>query len=229
MSAKDKVILALDLPQTEGDELLKVLEHELSWVKLGMSLFYEAGPDYLRKLKDEGYKVFLDLKLHDIPHQVELACKNISKLGADMLTIHASGGSDMIAAAKSGLEGSDTKLLCVSVLTSSDQEMLSSIGVTKELQRQVKDLSALSFAAGADGMVCSAKEAALIKELTNENHLIVTPGIRPAGSDNQDQKRVMTPDLAIKNGATHLVIGRPITQAKDSREALAQIYESLSA
>lgn len=229
MSAKDKVILALDLPQTEGDELLKVLEHELSWVKLGMSLFYEAGPDYLRKLKDEGYKVFLDLKLHDIPHQVELACKNISKLGADMLTIHASGGSDMIAAAKSGLEGSDTKLLCVSVLTSSDQEMLSSIGVTKELQRQVKDLSALSFAAGADGMVCSAKEAALIKELTNENYLIVTPGIRPAGSDNQDQKRVMTPDLAIKNGATHLVIGRPITQAKDPREALAQIYESLSA
>lgn len=227
LNAKDSVILALDLDQTKAEELLQELGTSVKWLKVGMSLFYQAGPSYIINLKDRGYKVFLDLKLHDIPHQLSLSCKNLAHLGADLLTIHASGGEEMIRAAVEALEGSNTQLLCVSVLTSFDQETLLSIGVTKKLTDQVNDLTRLSMDAGAHGMVCSAQEAARIKEIVGPHKYIVTPGIRPKNNALQDQKRVMTPRLALKNGATHLVIGRPITQAKDPKLVLKEIYKDI--
>ncbi|MDO5044899.1 MAG: orotidine-5'-phosphate decarboxylase [Coriobacteriia bacterium] len=232
MNPKDHLILALDLPKTEALDLLDALGDKLAWVKIGMTLFYSEGPDFVSLLKERGLNIFLDLKLHDIPHQVHLAAASLGRLGVDMITVHASGGADMIAAAKEGLRlgaqnQNDTKLLAVSVLTSSDQIMLNSIGVYKQLGEQVKDLSKLAFEAGADGMVCSPQEASLINELALGEKLIVTPGIRPLGTELGDQKRVLGPKEALLAGSSHLVVGRPITQAEDPVLALETMYAQM--
>lgn len=232
LNPKDHLILALDLPKTEALDLLDALGDKLAWVKIGMTLFYSEGPDFVSLLKERGLNIFLDLKLHDIPHQVHLAAASLGRLGVDMITVHASGGADMIAAAKEGLRlgaqnQNDTKLLAVSVLTSSDQIMLNSIGVYKQLGEQVKDLSKLAFEAGADGMVCSPQEASLINELALGEKLIVTPGIRPLGTELGDQKRVLGPKEALLAGSSHLVVGRPITQAEDPVLALETMYAQM--
>lgn len=219
-----RIIVALDLPEREALALADVLPRG-AWLKVGMTLFYAAGPRIVSELKARGFRVFLDLKLHDIPHQVREAAAVLGELGADLLTVHAAGGADMVAAAREGLDrvGAATKILAVTVLTSMDAAGLAQIGVGRLLPDQVRELARGSYAAGADGVVCSPLEARDLRAALGPEALIVTPGVRPAGANAGDQSRVATPGAAIKNGASHVVVGRPITQAADPAAAFEAI------
>lgn len=226
--AAERVIIALDCDREQAIRLADELVGEAIWFKVGMTLFYAEGSSIIEDLQDRGFKVFLDLKLHDIPHQVRGAAQSIGALGVDLLTVHASGGSQMIKAALEGIAAGTTHnkpadVICITVLTSTDDRMLQDIGVSRAMDDQVKALAALARDAGAQGVVCSPQESSMMRELLGEDALIVTPGVRPAGADTQDQSRVMTPGEAIKAGSTHLVIGRPITQAKDPVAAFRAI------
>lgn len=219
-----RIIVALDLPEREALALADVLPRG-AWLKVGMTLFYAAGPRIVSELKARGFRVFLDLKLHDIPHQVREAAAVLGELGADLLTVHAAGGPDMVAAAREGLDrvSAATKILAVTVLTSMDAAGLAQIGVGRLLPDQVRELARGSYAAGADGVVCSPLEARDLRAALGPEALIVTPGVRPAGANAGDQSRVATPGAAIKNGASHVVVGRPITQAADPAAAFEAI------
>lgn len=230
-AGSERVIVALDVPSAErAVALADELAEGLTWAKVGMELYYAAGSSLVRALKERGLKVFLDLKMHDIPNTVQSAARVLGMLGVDMLTVHALGGPKMIAAARAGLdEGAAAaglpapKLLAVTVLTSMDQEQLDAVGVERPVGEEAALLAAMARANGADGVVCSAFEAAALREALGPGALIVTPGIRPAGSAVGDQSRVATPARAIGEGATHLVVGRPITQAPDTAVALASV------
>lgn len=226
--AAEKIIVALDCPEDEAYEIASELKGYASWLKVGMTLFYAAGPRVIERLKREGFKIFLDLKLHDIPHQVQGATRSLAGLGVDLLTCHASGGAEMMKAAAEGLSSCDaaTQLLAITVLTSSKQETLKSCGVGHDLREQVRLLAELSKGM-TDGIVCSAQEAAEMRELLGPEALIVTPGVRLAGADCQDQSRVMTPGQALCEGASLLVVGRPITQAEDKRKAFIEFVEDI--
>ncbi len=225
---RDRVIVALDRPRYEALQIAEKLAGTATFVKVGMSLFYEA-PYVMRVLRDMDLKVFLDLKLHDIPHQVGKAVANLAHLRPELLTIHASGGSRMVEAARKAIDEADikTKLLAVTVLTSLTTEELtaSGLGAGRDIPHIVSDLAADALGAGSHGIVCSPHEVASIRE-AHPDALLVTPGVRPTWAHpGDDQRRIMTPREAILAGADHLVVGRPITEADDPVDAYVRIVE----
>ncbi len=201
-------------------------------MKVGMTLFFAEGPAIVRELRGLGYKVFVDLKLHDIPHQVRGACRVLVRMGASMFTVHASGGEAMLRAAveETGATAERFRVpkpavVAVTVLTSLADADLERIGVGCGAAEQVAGLATLARESGCEGVVCSPEEAAAMRALLGHDALVVTPGVRPAWSEADDQSRVATPAQALDAGASHLVIGRPITAARDPREALRRIME----
>ena len=227
--ARDAIIIALDMSREEALELCDKLSGKAVWVKVGMTLFYRYGPQMVDEMRARGFKVFLDLKLHDIPFQIRGAAYSASLGGADLLSIHGLGGAQMISEGRAGVEeaGKGTQLLAISVLTSMDQDALASIGVTSSVAEEVRRLAKLAVGAGAHGIVCSPQEASDMRQLLGPEALIVCPGIRPAGADVGDQARIATPAAAIAAGASKLVIGRPITKAADPVAAFESIVDEL--
>lgn len=228
----DRVIIALDMSAEDALDLAEKLQGEARWVKIGMTLFYKEGPAFIQKFKDMGYKVFIDLKLYDIPHQVQGAIGNLVTIGGDMLTMHTSGGVEMMAAAQKAVEaaagdGQAPITLGVTVLTSMDDATLQEIGVNRPAAQQVSLLAALTKTAGVTGVVSSPWEAEELRALLGDYAAIVTPGIRPAGAAAGDQKRIATPAFAVEHGASHIVVGRPITKAEDPVEAFRSIVKEL--
>ncbi len=196
------------------------------FLKIGLEMFCQFGYPFVRSLRNRGYKIFLDLKLHDIPNTVRRTCEMIAKWDVQMLTVHASGGAEMIAAAKEGLATSDTKLLAVTQLTSLGQdELKNELQIPLKSQDYVTHLAKLAYSNGADGVISSALEVPMIKEATSGEFLCVTPGIRPKSAQIGDQKRVATPAQARELGSDAIVVGRPITQASDGFFAYKDIYQ----
>ena len=233
-SERDRIIVALDCNADEAIVLGEKLAGHARWVKIGMTLYYAVGPAIVRDFHKLGFKVFLDLKLHDIPHQIQGAAASVATAGADLFTVHASGGQDMMAAAVKGAHracrdaGTPDPLICgITVLTSMDQAALESIGINVEPIEQVTRLAKLAQESGLNGIVCSPQEAAAMRKLLCPDACIVTPGVRPQGAALGDQSRVATPASAFQAGASHLVIGRPITQAADPVQAFEDIVASL--
>ncbi len=231
---RDRVIVALDCAIDEALDIADVLKGKATWMKVGMTLFYANGPFVVSALKERGFKVFLDLKFHDIPHQVEGAAYSAATSGADMLTMHTVGGIDMMKAAQKGAEraaaeyGFDVPItLGITVLTSMNDEALAQTGVTRSMADQVVALAEQAKRAGISGVVASPQEAACLRETLGPSAYIVTPGVRPAGGERGDQSRVATPDQAFANGASHIVVGRPITQATDPAAAFDAIVATL--
>lgn len=230
---QDRIIVALDLPDAEEAlEVAKSLRGHAAWVKVGMTLFYAYGPRVIHELRGLGFKVFVDLKLHDIPFQVAGACRMLVRHGADLITVHASGGPEMLKAAVNATTQAAEKfgvtrpkVVAVTVLTSLDDAALGKIGYTLPVDDQVHLLAALAGECGVDGVVCSVHEAAAMRTLLGPDALVVTPGIRPAWAQPADQRRVATPSQALAAGASHLVIGRPIVAAEDPVAALTRIIE----
>lgn len=228
-----KVIVALDY-DNQNDALAFVdrIEPGSCRLKVGKEMFTFYGPDFVRKLHDRGHSVFLDLKFHDIPNTCSKAVKAAAELGVWMVNVHASGGERMMTASREILEpyGKDRPLLIgVTVLTSMESSDLAGIGISRSPQEQVMNLATLTKNSGLDGVVCSAQEASLLKSNLGQEFKLVTPGIRPAGSAAGDQRRVMTPVEAIAAGSDYLVIGRPITQAENPAQVLADINATLLA
>ena len=225
-----KIIVALDYDnQQDATTLVKNLDPSLCRLKVGKELFTTCGPDIVKRVQDLGFEVFLDLKFHDIPATVAKACASAANLGVWMLNVHALGGSEMLKAARTAVNESihSPLLIAVTILTSSDQAYLDEIGLNRELGEQVLRLAKLTQSAGLDGVVCSAKEAKFISAEIGKDFVLVTPGIRPVGSQQNDQKRIMTPGMALKNGSNYLVIGRPITQAENPLNALRDIVAEI--
>jgi orotidine-5'-phosphate decarboxylase len=228
---RDRIIVALDTPDAASAlAIADALAGRARWVKVGMTLFYAEGPAIVAALRDRGFDVFIDLKLNDIPHQVSGAARALGRLGAGMLTVHASGGADMMEAAVAGAaEGAAEAgfaapaVLAVTVLTSMDAEALASVGVKDSPAAQVAGLAALARTAGVAGCVCSPREASEVRALMGPTALVVTPGVRPPWAEAGDQARIDTPESAIAAGASHLVIGRPITGAVDPAAAFDRI------
>ncbi len=225
----NRVIVPLDVPSAnEAFALVDRLGDQSDFYKVGFELYTRVGPDMVRELVNRGKRVFLDIKLHDIPNTVARAVAVASDLGAGLLTIHASGGPRMMEAAASARSG-DLKLLAVTVLTSLTPDEMSAVW-DREI-RSVRDdvgrLALMGRDAGVDGVVASALEASWIRQQVGPGFLIVTPGIRPAGADRGDQKRVTTPGDAVRNGADYLVIGRPITQADDPAAAFSAVSREI--
>lgn len=210
----NNVIIACDFKSKE--DLFTFLEPFKGlnpYLKIGMELFYACGPDMVRELKELGFKIFLDLKLCDIPNTVEKAMRSIAKLGVDITNVHASGGIKMMEAAKRGLEGTNTKLIAVTILTSLDDETLrNELDINKPVKDVVYDYASNAKKAGLDGIVCSPLESGIAKEL---GLISVTPGIRLEGDQKGDQKRVTTPKDALNLGSTYIVVGRSITASPD--------------
>jgi orotidine-5'-phosphate decarboxylase len=225
----DQLIVALDFPSAEAAlDLAGQLRGICRWFKVGMELYYAAGNAVVERLREQGFEVFLDLKLHDIPNTVAGAVRSAAGVGASLLTIHAAGGEHMLrAAAQAASAPGSPKLLAITVLTSMDAAELSAVGVGDTPVAQVLRLAQLARAAGIDGLVCSPQEVAGVRELMGPNALLVTPGIRPAGVGVGDQSRVATPADAIARGASMLVVGRPITRAADPAQAAAGILEEI--
>jgi orotidine-5'-phosphate decarboxylase len=223
---RDRLIVALDVSSaSEAQKLVARIGDAAGIYKVGLQLFTAEGPSIVRDLVSTGRRVFLDLKLHDIPTTVALAVKAATELGADMLTIHASGGAAMLRAAAEAAAGR-LHLLAVTVLTSLNDEDMQEIGVSGRVSDQVLRMAALAQSAGCHGIVTSPRESLMVRKALGEGFAIVTPGIRPAGSETNDQQRIATPAQAISNGASHIVVGRPITHAPDpAKAALAVISE----
>lgn len=229
-SVEPRVIVALDFASENPVwALLDRLDPTQCRVKIGKELFTASGPDLVRRIVQRGFDVFLDLKFHDIPTTVAHACRAAADLGVWMLNVHAMGGAAMLAAARAALNnGPKTpKLIAVTVLTSMGEAELKNLGISMTLEALVARLAGDAAAAGLDGVVCSAREAATLRAQRGTQFLLVTPGIRPAGSAADDQQRIVTPEQAISAGADYLVIGRPITAANDPQAALAAINDSL--
>lgn len=233
-SVSERLIVALDVPEVpDARELIAELIEFNVRFKIGPELFLKAGPDWVKKLVRQGTEFFLDLKFHDIPNTVEAACRQAAELGVWMMNVHALGGAEMIRRARVGMEDGAAKaghdkplLIAVTVLTSHDETTLKSIGLEGSPMDAVVRLSRLAKDAGADGVVASALEASAIREACGGDFLIVTPGIRPSGGATHDQARISTPAGAIKAGATHLVVGRPIREAeRPSSEARVILNE----
>jgi orotidine-5'-phosphate decarboxylase len=229
-NAKNRLAVALDYPDAyQAMKLVDSLGQTCQWFKVGMELYYAAGNDMIRQLRDRGFDVFLDLKLHDIPNTVAGAVRSATKAGASLLTIHASGGSAMMTAAADAAKAPGSpRLLAVTVLTSMDAAQLTGTGVTASPAEQVLRLANLATQSGIDGLVCSAEEVAAVRAATGPNTLLVIPGIRPAGAAIGDQKRIATPAQAIAQGASMLVVGRPITQAADPGAAAEAILDEIA-
>jgi orotidine-5'-phosphate decarboxylase len=229
--AKDRLIVALDFPSA-AEALAHVdrLEGQAVWFKVGLQLYLSAGASMVTTLRERGFHVFLDLKLHDIPNTVAGAVRSVASLGASLLTLHAAGGPAMLSAAAKAASGPDApRLLAVTVLTSMDTPQLRSIGVAESPTGQVLHLARLARSCGIHGLVCSPAEIAALRSEPGVAPFLVVPGIRPAGADVGDQRRVATPAAAIHAGASMLVVGRPITQATDPASALAAILAEVEA
>lgn len=232
LTLNKRVMVALDVQgREEAIALAKALQGSGCWLKVGMELYAYAGPAIIQELKDRGFPIFLDLKLHDIPTTVERAMKGFVQWGANMINVHCSGGYDMMArsahaAREAGSKlGSVPKVIGVTVLTSmSETQFQQEMGVQRGLRDQVVVLAKLAERAGLDGVVASAQEAGEIRRNTEADFLIVTPGIRPVWSEAQDQARVLTPHEALAAGSSYLVVGRPITRAEDPRQALDRLW-----
>lgn len=231
MSAKDKLIVALDVDTTDKAlGLVKELRDVAGMFKVGSTLFTTAGPQIVRDIIAFDAKVFLDLKFHDIPHQVAGAARAAAELGVSLFTIHASGGSEMMQRAVEAVAevGNETRVLAISVLTSMDATSLNQIGVDSSPAESVLRLVQLAESAGVDGVVASPQEIESIRNtVSNPKFLVVTPGIRPAQNESGDQKRIATPAAAITAGASYLVVGRPITSAPDPIAAAQQVITEM--
>lgn len=234
-AAAGRIMVALDYPDAASAErLLAQLAGIPCYIKVGMELYYAAGPQFIASLKEQGYKVFLDLKMHDIPNTVKGGARSIAKLGVDMFNVHAAGGSAMMKAAvegalEAGGAGERPLIIAVTQLTSTSQEVLNAeIGIPGTIERAVASYAQLAKAAGLDGVVASPLEVPAIKLACGSAFYTVTPGIRPAGAALGDQSRVLTPLEALKQGTDYMVIGRPITAAADPRAAIESIIEELA-
>jgi len=231
-SARDRLIVALDYPTAAAAlSLVDRLESRCLWFKVGLELYLATGPSIVETLRARGFNVFVDLKLHDIPNTVAGAVRTLSNVGASLLTIHAAGGRPMLLAAAEAVARTPDgpKLLAVTVLTSMDAQQLSEIGVSATPSAQVLRLARLANAAGIEGMVCSSQEVAQLRSDLGPQGLLVVPGIRPAGSPADDQRRIATPATALADGASLLVVGRPITQSPDPAAATDAILVEMSA
>ena len=227
-NAADKIIVALDVPtKKEALGLVEQLRGQVSFFKVGLQLYTAEGPEIVRAVTKTDAKVFLDLKLQDIPNTVAGAVESASKLGVQMLTIHLSGGPDMIRAAVAA-KSNKISILGVTVLTSATQHTLDEVGIEEQLDRHVLRLGNLGVAAGVDGLVASPFEVRFLRAEFGDKIKLVVPGLRPSWAEHGDQKRVMTPSEAIQAGADYLVIGRPITLHKNPREAVKRILAELN-
>jgi len=231
MNEVPKIFIAIDHNDiNKAKELIQKLPPEICGVKVGKELFTVCGPEIIEWIQVQGFKIFLDLKYHDIPNTVEKACFAASNMGISILNVHALGGKDMMLAAKEGVDKSNNHpyLIAVTLLTSMGASSLKEIGFTSSVNNHISNLAISASQANLDGIVCSAKDIADIKSTLPESFLYVTPGIRLINSVKDDQKRIATPLEAIKMGASILVIGRPITQAKDPEAVLRNITDDIS-
>ena len=232
MACQSPVIVALDFQYCEQAlEVADQLDPVKCRIKVGKELFTREGPSIIKALHQKGFEVFLDLKFHDIPNTVAKACAVAADLGVWMVNVHASGGRRMMEAARKAVEqaGTGTQLIAVTVLTSMERSDLMELGLDLEPIDQVKRLAQLTKDSGLHGVVCSAQEAPILKPMFGADFSLVTPGIRPAGSEPGDQRRVMTPPDAVAAGVDYMVIGRPIAQAANPRVALDNVLNSLAA
>ena len=231
MSCLSPIIVALDFPNADAALALAAqLDPAQCRVKVGKELFTRCGPSIVEALQAKGFDVFLDLKFHDIPNTTAMAVKAAAEMGVWMVNVHCSGGLRMMAACRNELDklnGDKPLLIGVTVLTSMEREDLSGIGLDVEPQTQVLRLAGLAQQAGLDGLVCSAQEASVLK-VAHPQLQLVTPGIRPAGSAEDDQRRILTPSQALQAGSDYLVIGRPISQAANPQQALAAVLAELA-
>ena len=229
--ARRRLIVALDVPDAASAlALVDRLENSCHWFKVGLELFVAAGPAVLEPLVKRGHSVFLDLKLLDIPNTVAGAVRSAAALGVRMMTVHAAGGPAMLTAAQDALSGFNhpPELLAVTVLTSMDVYQMRAIGVERTPAQQVEWLARMGLGLGIRGFVCSPQEVAALRALTGPNGVLVTPGIRPAEAAIADQKRIATPAEALRQGASYLVVGRPITQAPNPAEAADAILQEMA-
>jgi orotidine-5'-phosphate decarboxylase len=225
----ERIIVALDVPT--ADDALRAVEKlhgRVGMFKVGSQLFTAAGPDFVHGLVGSGHKVFLDLKYHDIPNTVAGAVAEATRLGVSLVDVHALGGRAMLQAAVGALPALGAQLLAITILTSHDEASLADLGLS-DVTACVRRLATLARDAGADGVVCSPQEIALIREACGPDFLIVTPGIRPAGAAAGDQARMATPGAAVAAGADYLVIGRPLLGATDPRAAAEKIAAEIAA
>jgi orotidine-5'-phosphate decarboxylase len=229
--ARKRLIVALDTPDAAAAAALVTrLGGTCTWFKVGLELFTAGGPAVLEPLLKRGHSIFLDLKFHDIPNTVAGAVRSGAGLGVRMMTVHAAGGPVMLAAARGALDGltDPPELLAVTVLTSMDAEQLSATGVELAPRAQVEALARMGLAAGFKGFVCSPQELSELRGLAGPDGVLVVPGIRPAGAESGDQKRIATPAEALRSGASYLVVGRPITQAANPVEAAEAILDEMA-
>ncbi|MFD5021115.1 orotidine-5'-phosphate decarboxylase [Paenibacillus sp. NPDC058367] len=234
----NRLMIALDYPDVTGARaLIDKLAGIPCYMKVGMQLFYAAGPEFIQELKSRGYSVFVDVKMHDIPNTVKGGAQSLTNLGADMFNVHAAGGSAMMAAAREGAASAVSAnaalkmplIIAVTQLTSTSQEVMNNeIGIAGEVADTVVRYAKLAADAGLGGVVASPQESAAIAEACGPAFCTVTPGIRPAGASLDDQSRVMTPGKAIRQGSHYLVVGRPITASPDPRHAALNIIEEMT-
>ena len=229
LAPRDRLIVALDFPsQAKALALVSALSGSISIYKIGLQLYTAAGPAVVQAVAATGAKIFLDLKLHDIPNTVAKAVAAAGELGVAMLSVHLSGGNAMLKAAMEA-KPPQLSLLGVTVLTSATQETLREIGVAAEMSEHVLRLAELGQQTGIDGLITSPREVGFLRQRLGSEIVLVTPGVRPAWAAADDQKRFTTPREAIKNGADYMVIGRPITAAADPRAAVERVVEELTA
>ena len=227
-----RIIVSLDYPgREEALALVKLLDPRHCRVKIGKELFTSGGPGFLETVVNRGFDVFLDMKFHDIPNTVAGACRAAAKLGVWMMNVHASGGRRMLEAAREAVDGAGHHplLIGVTVLTSLSSEDLHETGISESAEDHVMRLARLSHTSGLDGVVCSPMEVSIMRQQFGSGFILVTPGIRPADAEPDDQRRTMTPSQAIKSGSDYLVIGRPITRARDPLGALMAIEAEIKA
>ncbi len=223
-----RIIVALDYANSaEALAMADRLDPARCRLKVGKELFTREGPQIIRGLQDRGFDIFLDLKFHDIPNTTAAACTAAADLGVWMINVHALGGRRMMEAASRAVEPFSTLLIAVTVLTSMEAQDLREIGLQYEPAELVPKLASLAQQSGLDGVVCSAHEARHMRDTLGGKFHLVTPGVRPAGADKADQRRIMTPAQALGEGASYLVIGRPITRAADPAAAFEQIYKEV--
>ncbi|WP_263359314.1 orotidine-5'-phosphate decarboxylase [Acidicapsa ligni] len=230
--ARQRLIVALDAPTADAAlAIVDRLEGQCQWFKVGLELYVAVGPSIVQQLVSRGHSIFLDLKLHDIPNTVAAAVRSTASLGASMLTIHAAGGPSMLSAAHEAVVtmAHPPQLLAVTVLTSMNQQQVTAIGLPRSPGEQVTLLAKMGMEAGIRGFVCSPQEVATLRDITGPEGVLVIPGIRPTGANQGDQQRIATPAQAMQQGASYLVVGRPITQAPDPARAAELILEEIAA
>ena len=229
MTPRDRLIVALDVADAAAARtMVDRLAGHVGMFKVGNQIFTAAGPEFVREVIARGEKVFLDLKFHDIPNTVAGAVSSAGQLGVSLVDVHALGGKEMLEAAVGALPAMGIRLLAITILTSHKEETLGSVGVGGSVADSVRRLALLAREAGADGVVASPQEVALVREACGKDFLVVTPGIRPAGASRGDQSRTATPAAAVAAGADYIVVGRPILEAADPAAAADAIVRELT-